>query len=217
MTSFTQTAWTHIEGIRAGIDALPFVTELADGTLDRARFDHYMAQDALYLFEYGRTLAACATQSSTSDDLIFWAAAARETIVVERVLHEAHVGDMTATEPSPTCVAYTGFLSSLVAGGCYPVLAAGVLPCFWIYKDVGDRLLEAAGDLEQHAYGDWIATYADEDFAESTRQAIAIVDRLADESSPQVRERMLAAFGRAAQFEWMFWDAAHRRETWPIA
>ncbi|MDO5629655.1 MAG: TenA family protein [Mobilicoccus sp.] len=214
--TFSDTAWTAIAPIRSAIDELPFVTELLDGSLDKARFDYYMGQDALYLFDFGRALAGCALQSRTSDDLVFWSKAAMDTIVVERALHETHVPDHVDLEKSPTCAAYTGYLTSLVQAGSYAELVAGVLPCFWIYKDVGDAMLAKAGDLENHAYGDWIGTYADDEFAESTRQAIAIMDRLADEATPATRERMLEAFRRASQFEWMFWDAAHRQETWPV-
>ena len=39
------------------IDALPFNTELAAGTLSRERFQGYIVQDALYLAQYSRILA----------------------------------------------------------------------------------------------------------------------------------------------------------------
>lgn len=213
--TFTDDAWLGIADIRAAIDAHPFVAELREGTLSRERFDHYLAQDALYLGDYGRALAAAAAQSSTADDLVFWSGAARETIVVERELHASHV-EITTAAMSPTCAAYTSYLLRLATSGCYPELAAGVLPCFWIYEDVGTRLKDAIPDLDAHPYADWIATYGDPDFAESTSRAKEIVDRLAEAASEAELARMHAAFRRAAQYEWMFWDAAYRRETWPI-
>lgn len=213
--TFTDDAWLGIADIRAAIDAHPFVAELREGALSLERFDHYLAQDALYLGDYGRALAAAAAQSSTADDLVFWSGAARETIVVERELHASHVEIATAAM-SPTCAAYTSYLLRLATSGCYPELAAGVLPCFWIYEDVGTRLKDAIPDLAAHPYADWIATYGDPDFAESTARAKGIVDRLAEAASEAELARMHAAFRRAAQYEWMFWDAAYRRETWPI-
>lgn len=213
---FSEHAWQTIAAVRSGIEDLPFVRDLAGGTLDRAKFDYYMTQDALYLAEYARALAACAAQSTTGEDLVFWAESARDCIVVERALHDSHVGDVSDREASPTCVAYTGHLHSLVSAGCYPALAAGVLPCFWIYEDVGRALVASAGDLSVHPYGDWIATYVDESFAQATRTAIGTVDRLAAGSSAEVRQRMLTAFERAARFEYLFWDAAERLESWPI-
>ena len=214
--SFTDDAWARIEPIRTRIEELPFVVALRDGSLERETFAYYMAQDALYLAEYGRALAAAAAQSTTGDDLVFWAEAARTTIVVERELHASHVADMAAAQPSPTCVAYTSYLLSLAGAGCYPALAAGVLPCFWIYEDVGSRILAGVADLEAHPYGDWIGAYGDPEFAEQTRAAKSIVDRLAAQADAGTRERMMTAFVRGSQFEWMFWDAAARREEWPV-
>lgn len=218
--SFSTECWDTIAPIRAAIDAHPFLRGLEDGSLDRGLFVGYMAQDAIYLDAYGRALAAAAAQADTADDVVFWANSAREAILVERELHGAHVADFAAAIASPTTTAYTNHLLALAAGGCYPALAAGLLPCFWIYEDVGTRLKErvtaAHGGLAGHAFGDWIEMYGDPAFAESTRSAIALVDRLAEAAGEATRARMRAAFVTASRYEWMFWDAAHRAETWPI-
>ncbi|GAB95546.1 thiaminase/transcriptional activator TenA [Kineosphaera limosa] len=219
--SFVDQLWQTIEPIRTAIDELPFVTGLADGSLDADRFGYYMAQDALYLADYGRALAACAAQATDPGDMVFWAESARQTVVVERELHAAHVerGLHDLGQPSPTCTAYTSYLLAHSAQGCYPALAAGVLPCFWIYDDVGTRMkavVEARGGLSEHPYGDWIAAYGDPEFAASTARAREIVDRLAQAADEGVRQRMTRAFVTAARYEWMFWDAAWRRETWPV-
>jgi thiaminase/transcriptional activator TenA len=198
------------------IDELPFLHQLADGSLDREVFRHYLAQDALYLADYGRVLAAAASQSTDPDDLIFWAQSARTTVVVERELHAAHVDDLAGAVASPTCRAYTAYLWSLVGGGCYPALVAGILPCFWIYDDVGRRMRERVGDTGAHPFGDWIATYGDPDFAASTARAREIADRVAAESSPAVVARMHEAFTTASRYEWMFWDAPMRLEAWSV-
>lgn len=216
--TFSDDLWARIEPIRTAIDELPFVMGLRDGTLDSEKFAYYMAQDALYLADYGRALAACAAQTLDPDELVFWAQASRETIVVERELHASHVqlGVGELGEPSPTCTGYTSYLMNLASQGCYPVLAAGVLPCFWIYDDVGTRMKDALGDLSQHPYGDWIGAYGDPEFAASARTAREIVDTLAAAATDGVRERMATAFVTASRYEWMFWDAAWRQETWPV-
>ena len=99
---------------------------------------------------------------------------------------------------------------------CSPALVAGLLPCFWIYEDVGRRLKDRIGDLVGHPYADWIDTYGDPGFAAATGQARAIVDRAAEQTGRADRERMRRTFATAARYEWMFWDAAWRRETWPV-
>lgn len=213
---FTTDAWQRIEAVREAIYAHPFVVGLGDGSLPRDKFVEYLTQDALYLADYGRVLAALASRTDNADDVVFWATGARETIVVERELHASHVAALDAARPSPTCRAYTSYLLGLVGTGSYAVAAAGVLPCYWVYSDVGKRLLAAAGDLSGHPYGDWIGLYADDAFDQQVVRAKAIVDRLADEASPAEVERMQVAFATASRYEWMFWDAAFCMERWPI-
>ncbi|MFC7404041.1 TenA family protein [Georgenia alba] len=213
---FTAEAWQRAAGVREAVDALPFLRELEDGTLPRATFRQYLAQDALYLAEYGRALAACARQAGTAEELIFWSTAAAQTVEVERELHAAHVDDLASAEPSPTTTAYTSYLLGLAGGGSHPVLAAAVLPCFWVYDDVGTRLAARLGPLEGHPYADWIGTYGDPEFAATTATARDLVDGLAAAADERTRERMHAAFRRGMQYEWMFWDAAYRGETWPV-
>lgn len=228
--TFSAELWDATRHIRSGIDALPFLVALEDGSLPRHRFTYYMAQDAAYLAKYAVALQAAAGLADLADvadvadvagsaaETEFWAASAINAVAVERELHAAHVADFDAVIASPTCTAYTSYLLSLVAGGgSYASLVAGLLPCFWIYEDVGRRLLERVGaDLAGHPYADWIGTYGDPEFAASTARARAIFDRLARDASPAVRAEMHAAFTTASRYEWMFWDAAWRTEAWPI-
>ncbi len=208
--SFAQQAWTATEDVRKAIDALPFLTELADGSLARDRFTYYLAQDAHYLADYARALAATAAKAPTTEEVAFFAKAAHECVVVERQLHETHVSQIEQWRPSPTCRAYTSYLLSL---DDYAIQVGAVLPCFWIYQDVGSRMYADVGDLARHPYGDWIGTYGDPAFAVATEQAKAIADRAA---SPRALERMHEAFATASRYEWMFWDAAYRLEGWPV-
>ncbi len=213
---FSQVAWRRTADVRAAIDGLPFLQRLADGTLPRATFTHYLAQDARYLADYARALAACATKADDADDLAFWAQQAAGAIVVERALHAAHLRDVDAAPPSPTCTAYVSFLLATAATRGYGELVAAVLPCFWVYDDVGTRLRERLGDLAGHPYGDWVATYGDPAFAAATDRARRIADRVAAAADPATVARMHDAFATATRFEWMFWDAADRLETWPV-
>lgn len=214
--SFTAEAWERAAPVRDAIDALPLVRGLGDGSLTRDRFDYYMAQDALYLAEYGRALAGVAALSDEPDEFVFWCDAAREAVVVERALHAAHVDLTAGADASPTCRAYTDFLRARCALVSYGVAVAAVLPCFWIYQDVGAGMIARAGDLGAHPYGDWIATYADPGFERSTDRVRSIADRLARAAGDGERERMHASFATACRHEWMFWDAAWRMERSPV-
>jgi len=46
---------------------MPFVTQLADGTLAKASFRHYLIQDSFYLRAYSRALAIASSKAHTPD------------------------------------------------------------------------------------------------------------------------------------------------------
>ena len=60
---FSTVAWHRTARVREAIDALPLLHQLSDATLAEETFRHYLAQDALYLADYGRVLAAAAAQA----------------------------------------------------------------------------------------------------------------------------------------------------------
>ena len=210
--------WQRISGIRSDIDELPFIQALADGTLGRDSFLFYLAQDALYLREYARVLAEASRLAPTSDEQAFWAHSAHGSIVGELELHaswltpDAGVGAATfAADPAPATVAYLDHLRAAAFTGDYAVLIAAILPCFWLYDDLGRRL--HAGEFgeyacdPQHPYASWLATYADPAFEQATVQAIAYVSEAAASASPAQRSRMYRAFEIAAGHELAFFAA----------
>ncbi len=214
--------WQGIAGIRAGIDGLPFVRGLADGSLPTEDFLFYLAQDALYLRDYARVLADAARLAPTPDEQAFWAESARGSILGELELHASWLtpaqGVAAATfaaDASPTTTAYLDHLRSVAFGGDYPELIAAVLPCFWLYTDLGERLHagefgERARD-PQHPYATWLATYADPAFAEATARAIAFVTRAAAAADDETRARMRRAFERSSVHEQAFFRAPGER------
>jgi len=216
--------WEHIGAIRAGIDELPFVRRLADGTLDRGAFTHYLAQDAIYLGGYARVLADAARLAPTAQEQAFWAHSAHGSIVGELELHaqwltpDQGVSDETlSAEPSPTTIAYLDHLRSVAYAGDYAQLIAALLPCFWLYTDLGRRVGDGHfGEFARstaHPYGSWLRTYADESFAEATQQAIAHVATAAAASDAEGRRRMLRAFEASASHELAFFAEPLEHES----
>ncbi|WP_409046889.1 TenA family protein [Microbacterium sp. HA-8] len=214
--TFTDDLWAATLPIRNAIDRLPFVVALEDGTLSEDKFTYYLEQDALYLGAYARVLAAAGAQSSSPDHLIFWSERAASAIQVERTLHESFVDTSIPRVPSPTCTAYTSYLLSLVTSGSLAALVGGILPCFWIYEDVGRRLKSRISGLANHPFEAWITTYDDPAFTAAANEARAIVDEIAEQTGPREQHLMQDAFTTAARYEWMFWDAAWRKEIWPV-
>lgn len=199
--------WADIAGVRAEIDALPFVRGLGDGTLDRDAFRWYLAQDALYLRDFARALAEAARLAPTSAEQAFWAGSAQNAIAEELRLHESWIGGtaLAGTAPGPVTTAYVNHQLAAAARGDYRVLVAALLPCFWLYQDLGERL--RAQSHPRHPYRSWLDAYADPAFADAARQAVGIVTQAAAAADERTREAMLDAFRRSAVHEREFFAA----------
>lgn len=196
--------WADVADIRADIDALPFVRALGAGTLARELFVRYLAQDALYLRDYARVLADASALAPTSAERAFWAGCAQSAILGELQLHESWLGVEHASDVRADAVttAYLNHLLAAAARGEYHVLIAALLPCFWVYHDVGERLRPLSHPT--HPYRSWLDTYADPAFAASTRQAIDIVARAAASAREDARTAMQEAFRTSAHHERAF-------------
>ena len=221
MMGFCAEIWDEVASLRRAILAHPFLSELAAGTLPPSSFQHYILQDSLYLAEYARVLAIAAARAPDAAGRLEFSDGAKVAVQVEEGLHQAFFAqfgvsaDMAATvEPSPAGLGYTGYLASLAATRTYEELIAGILPCFWVYWDVGCAIRPQA--VSPNPYAPWIDTYAAPEFGEATDRVRALVDASAEAASPAVRDAMAQAFRVATRYEWMFWDSAYRREAWPI-
>jgi len=206
----TERWWRDAAPVRAAIDAGSFVRGMTDGSLDREVFEHYLAQDALYLRAYSAVLARAAMLAGDEDERAFWAASSATCLEVELELHRSRVGE-PAVAPSAETAAYLAHLDAAAAAGDYGVLVAAVLPCFWIYEDVGRRLATAAHP--DHPYADWLGTYGDPAFAEATRRAIRIADRAATRADPDALGRMREAFLASCAHERAFFEQRPARHA----
>jgi thiaminase/transcriptional activator TenA len=208
----------QVSPIMKAIKSHAFIKELSDGTLAKEKFHFYIHQDTYYLNTYGKVLASISTQLKHPEHSSDFMKFAHETIAVEKILHQEFAEELQAFQipkKSPTCVLYTGFLSEVFAYDSIEVSLAAVLPCFWIYKEVGDYLL-AITDTTANPYQKWINTYGGEDFANSVKRAIEITELYAQNSTEEVRNQMTQAFLKTSQMEWMFWDSAYHQEHWPV-
>jgi len=93
---------------------------------------------------------------------------------------------------------------------------AAVLPCFTIYKEVGDFIVKMQNNHGSNPYQSWIETYASDEFADAVQQAIDIANTYALTASPENLAKMEEAFLKTSKLEYMFWDSAYQQEAWKI-
>jgi thiaminase (transcriptional activator TenA) len=219
--NFTTELWKSIEPIYGAILRHPFIRGLGDGSLNPDSFKFYVLQDALYLREFGRALAVAAARSPQDDWIVMFAEHAANAVKVERALHENFfqqwgltASEVATTPPAPTNLAYTSYLLAVAYGGKFHETIAGLLPCYWIYWEVG-KALEHMGSPEP-SFQRWIGTYASADFGAVVGAVLDATDTVAGQILESERESMRRHFVTTSRYEWMFWDMAYRREGWPV-
>jgi thiaminase/transcriptional activator TenA len=214
---FTDQLWQQITPLYETILSHGFVQELAAGTLPTTKFQYYIRQDALYLTDFSRALAQLAVKATQPADILQFTEFAANAIRVERILHETYFtryGIQPATQKEPACFAYTNFLLATTATQSLAVGAVAVLPCFWIYREVGKFIYEQASP--QNPYQAWIDTYASNDFDQVVSQMLTLTNQLAESASPTELDQMKAAFIQSSRLEWYFWNDAYRLADWLV-
>lgn len=216
--NWSEQAWREALPVYTKILELPFVRELMDGTLPQEKFRFYVQQDALYLNGFSKALAGIAAKLDNPAHMGAFAVFASDTMAVERDMHQTFfdlLGRLDDLEPSPTCLLYTSYILKQLADAPVETAMAAVLPCFWVYKEVGDYILanQAKG---ANRYQGWIDTYGGDEYGAAVKQAIAICDELAAARTEKQRTAMTKAYVLCTKMEWMFWDSAYRLERWPV-
>ena len=92
---------------------------------------------------------------------------------------------------------------------------AAILPCFWVYMEVGEYIL-ANQTKGENQYQEWIDTYGGDEFGNAVKLAIDICDDMAAKGGESLREAMTNAYVMCTKMEWMFWDSAYKLEQWPV-
>lgn len=220
-TSWSKRLWSDIEDTYTAILGHPFITGLTDGSLDDKAFAHYVAQDVHYLRDYARALAIVAAKAPELTDTAMFARHAAEVFDVELVLHTQLLPELgldpvtlNAEPVAPTTRAYTSYLLATAYSGSFADGLAAVLPCYWIYAQVGTEL--AARGSSDSRYQRWIDSYGGEAFAATVAEVLALTDRVGPTLTVAEEAVARAHFSQTAQYEWMFFDAGYRREEWPI-
>ncbi|HEY2269063.1 MAG TPA: thiaminase II [Streptosporangiaceae bacterium] len=219
--SFSAELWQGVTGVYDAIVAHPFLTGLADGSLPHDAFAFYVAQDAIYLHGYAQALATVAGRAATPEQTEMFARHAADAIAVEKTLHGSLLADLGIdaaaagqAEPAPTNLAYISYLLAVTSTGSYAEGVGAVLPCYWIYWEVGKELVRRGSSDPR--YQRWIDTYGGEEFGRVVQAVIDVTDELGPGLGPAERDRVHRHFRTTSRYEWMFWDMGYRKETWPV-
>lgn len=201
----------------------PFVQGIAKGDLSKERLIHYVKQDFTYLTTFTRVYGIAISKCTEREDIAYFHK--QIEFVLDSESHPHHnfcqVAGVTyeslqGSENSPTAVNYMQHMLTAAQFGSVSDIIATLLPCPWIYLDIGQRMMREYRPERDHPFYEWIAFYDGQTVEELTRYFCAWLDRLVAEKSVTEKEIMQQLFNRSCQFEYMFFDMAYRLEEWPV-
>jgi len=199
----------------------PFITALADGTLPEEVFKYYVLQDSYYLQHFAKVHAMAAVQAKDLSTVQRFAQHADETCGAEILLHEGFFEllgitdeDIENFEPAPIAYAYTSHLYRVGLEGDLSATLSALLPCYWLYYEIGERLKDAKPN--HPIYDKWIATYSSEWFEQATREQIDRLNKLTENLSKDRHKELESHFIKSTHYELQFWEMAWTKQKWSL-
>jgi|SRR5690625_2532034 len=197
----------------------PFVQGIVKGDLPLDVFRYYILQDIYYLKHYGKVHAMAAAQADDFSVTAMLAGKAQSTAQAELTVHEQHASilnitaeDLETFKPAPTAYAYTSHLYRAAQSGSLAQTVAVMLPCYWLYAEIGK--LNKQAEPEKEIYRNWLNMYASKWFQTSTSEMIELLDQLVAGASENEREKITEQFIYAKEYELAFWEMSYTKETW---
>jgi thiaminase (transcriptional activator TenA) len=200
-------AWSMAAPIYGAIIQHPFNQELIKGTLSQDKFIYYIEQDSLFLKDFAtcmELIAAKIQPEYASKFLEFsnTAKAAAELIIKQYVPTEYHYENKGKL--SRATLSFTSYLLRVASVEPVEIAVAAITPSFWLYRE--SALTIAAASAAHNPYSSWIKMTSSEEFGVQVQDILAIFDALAENTTDEIRKKMLEAFSKSAMLEWHFWN-----------
>ena len=222
MTNFSTKLRSGSQPIWRAIYNHPFLDELHQGTLSLDRFTYFILQDYVYLLDFAQVLCQGGAKAPDLETLALFCRHALGAVEVERTFHASFGNslglsrkELDEVPKGPITQAYIAHLQSVARSGTLGEIVAAVLPCYWIYGEVGRRLYSNR-PRKPRIYRQWIETYASEAFWRPVREQIQLLNRLGKAAGKGERKAMTAHFMLSSRYEFMFWEQAYRLDHWPV-
>ena len=216
----TERLYNSVKEIWAGYHVHPFVSGIADGSLDMDRFRFFMVQDYLYLFEYAKVFALGVVKSHDRELMKMFAENVDNVLNGEMKVHREYMKrlgiseeEVSKTTISLTNKSYTEYMISVAFRGDVLDIVAAILACSWSYQQIGKKIAdENPAALEHEFYGAWVEGYSCKEYGETNAALIELTDNLAKNCTPEQTERLVDIFVTCSRYEAMFWDMSWNRE-----
>lgn len=198
----------------------PFVTSIGDGTLSVEKFQHFMLQDYLYLFDYARVFALGVVKARDPELMRTFAANVDAILGGEMKIHRAYMKRLGITEeqvfavkPALDNLSYTNYMLSVASSGSPMEIVASILACSWSYAEIGQALATIPGAAEHPFYGEWIQGYSSGEYSATNQALIELMDSLAAYATEEQIAYLTEVFVNCSRYELGFWDMSWEMRT----
>ena len=193
----------------------PFVTGIGDGTLGVEKFQYFMLQDYLYLFDYARVFALGVVKARDPKLMRTFAENVNAILGGEMNIHRAYMERLGITEdqvfavkPALDNTSYTHYMLAVAESGGPMEIVAAILACSWSYAEIGQALAKRPGAADHPFYGEWVRGYASKNYAATNQALMALMDELAKDATGAQFDRLEEIFVNCSRYELGFWDMA---------
>lgn len=218
----------YVENWRKAADPLwqaslvhPFVEELASGNLPAAKFRNYLIQDAHYLRAFTRLFWQAGSLTERKKYKVYLQETATRIDESEIAIRETFFSELgitseevDQTEIAPATYHYTSHLEQQLASGQLARVLASLLPCSWLYQEIGDKLTDVQSPVP--LYQTFIESYQGPNYAKIVTDHKAVMEELAQET-PAAEQADLGKIFLISSFEELeFWNMAYSQQTWEV-
>lgn len=197
-------AWRQMHPIYLSIQRHHFNQNLRDGSLSPVTFKRFLKQDVYYLRNLARCMGLIGRKAGS--DGFFFLSYEDDGFKDELdfIHHYFLQDDCSHAHITAATRDYTDFLLRTASREPVEIAIASVLPCFWLFKELGVWMNSTMPSILNHPHERWIETYSDENFSDSVDHLIRVFDEVASFAPKAIQERMIATSIKSAQLEWRF-------------
>ena len=163
-------------------------------------------------------IAMLAAKATEEQDVAYFLQSAQFIHEAELELHRTTFRELGVTEetianfePAPAAYNYVSHMYQAFFTGTLAEAYAAILPCPWLYQEIGMRLRGATPNVK--LYDEWLQLYGSVDMEQKIAEQKAMMNRFA--AMPGNDERtLLEHFKRSCYYEWQFWEMSWTAQTW---
>lgn len=199
----------------------PFLVELREGILPIEKFRYYLIQDCYYLTHFSNLYLQVANRTSNESlrkqmEENAQHLAEGELTVRAHFFKELSIDEdeIKRIEIAPTAYHYVSHMYRQLIEGNDWVVVASLLPCSWLYFDIGQTFRASESQSSIPVYQQWIETYGGPEAKETIEKECQMLNDVYRESSPEIQQQMITAFVISAKMEFSFWEMAYQLEEW---